>query len=179
MPTRPRVGQANAFAGVYTAASGERFELRASGDRLVMRHNGRDSDMQPVAPGAFACSDPRFALPGLIFDFEEERVARAWAHEVEFVRDPARGYRPAPSPALQALAGTYVSDDRWNGIVVVVARDGRVWLNNSDPLTLLDDGSWRIGEDDWSPERARFDGVVAGRPTQMWLSGSLYTRRFG
>ena len=80
---------------------------------------------------------------------------------------------------MQALAGTYVSDDRWNGIVVVVARDGRVWLNNSDPLTLLDDGSWRIGADDWSPERVRFDGVVAGRPTQMWLSGSLYTRRFG
>jgi hypothetical protein len=144
-----------------------------------MRYSGRDSDMQPVAPGAFACSEPRFEVPGLIFDFENETVVRAWAHAVEFVRDPARGYRPAPSSELQALAGTYVSDDRWSGTAVVVARDGRLWLHNSEPLTLLDDGAWRVGEDDWSPERARFDGVIAGRPTQMWLSGSLYTRRFG
>jgi hypothetical protein len=178
-PTRPRVEHAERFAGIYTAASGESFELRADGDRVVMRYEGRDSATQPVAPVAFACAEPRFALPGLIFDIEEQAVVRAWAHEVEFLRDPAHGYRPGPSPELRALAGTYVSDDRWSGTVVVVARDGKVWLNNSEPLALLDDGSWRIGSDDWSPERARFDGVVAGRPTQMWLSGSLYTRRFG
>ena len=178
-PTRPRVEHAERFAGTYTAANGESFELRAASDRVIMRYRGRDSDTQPVAATAFACSEPRFALPGLIFDFEDQTVVRAWAHEVEFVRDPARGYRPAPSPELLALAGTYVSDDRWSGTVVVVARDGKVWLNNSEPLTLLNDGAWRIGSEDWSPERATFDGVVGGRPTQMWLSGSLYTRRFG
>jgi CubicO group peptidase (beta-lactamase class C family) len=179
LPTRPRVERAELYAGAYTSVSGENFEIRADGERIAMRYSGRDSDMQPVAPGAFACSEPRFEVPGLIFDFENETVVRAWAHAVEFVRDPARGYRPAPSSELQALAGTYVSDDRWSGTAVVVARDGRLWLHNSEPLTLLDDGAWRVGEDDWSPERARFDGVIAGRPTQMWLSGSLYTRRFG
>jgi len=167
------------FAGVYTAASGERFEIRPEGERVSMRYEGRDTAMQPVAPIAFACSEPRFEIPGLIFEVEEGAAVRAWAHDVEFLREPARGYRPAPSPALQALAGTYVSDNRWNGTVVVVARDGKLWLNNFDALAPLDDGSWRIGTDDWSPERARFDGVVDGRPTQMWLSGSLYQRRFG
>lgn len=177
-PTRPSVREPDDYAGSYVAASGERFDIRADGDRIVMRYEGRDSAMQPVAPDAFACAAPRFEIPGLIFEREEKAVVRAWAHDVEFVRDPARGYAPAPSPELRALAGTYVSDDRWNGIINVVARQGRLWLHNYQPLTPLPDGSWRLGADEWSPERVRFEGFVDGRPMQLSLSGSPYARRF-
>jgi hypothetical protein len=87
------------------------------------------------------------------------------------------GYR-APAPAeLQAYAGLYYNDDRWNFPVSVVARDGAIWLDNMDPLTRLPDGSWR-GSDTKAPERIRFDGFVDGRPTQLWYSGSPFVRRF-
>jgi hypothetical protein len=178
MPTRPIVENAERFAGVYTSATGVSFEIRAQSDRISMRCDGRDSDMQPVAATAFACSDPRFSLQGLFFDIEEDKVVRAWAHEVEFVRDPAKGYKPAPSPELQALAGNYVNDNRWGGNMTVVARDGGLWLYNAEPLARLPDGSWRVGADDWSPERVRFDNVVNSRPERMLLSGTPYLRRF-
>lgn len=178
MPTRPRVEHPEAFAGTYTAASGERFDIRAHGDRIAMRYNGRDSEMQQAGASAFACGDPRFSFTGLLFDIENERVVRAWSHAEEFVRDPAQGYRPAAPAELQALAGRYVDDDRWGSLISVVARDGRLWLHNAEPLTPLPDGSWRIGAEDWSPERVRFDGLIGGRPTRLLLSGSPYVRRF-
>jgi CubicO group peptidase (beta-lactamase class C family) len=177
-PTRPVIPGMDRFAGTYTAASGEAFDIRIAGERATMRYNGRDSEMQPVAPIAFACTDPRFAAPGLIFDIDDQGVIRAWAHEVEFLRDPSRGYRPAPSAELRALSGIYVNDDRWGGTVAIIARDGKLWLNNAEALVALPDGSWRAGANEWSPERARFDSFVDGRPTRVLLSGSPYVRRF-
>jgi hypothetical protein len=177
-PTRPVIPNMERFAGTYSAASGETFEIRVAGARVTMRYNGRDSDVQAVAPIAFACTDPRFAAPGLIFDIDEDAVIRAWAHDVEFLRDPARGFKPAAPAELRALAGTYVNDDRWGGTVSVIARDRQLWLHNSELLTPLPDGLWRIGSQDWSPERARFDSFVDGRPTRVLLSGSPYVRRF-
>ncbi len=60
----------------------------------------------------------------------------------------------------------------------MVARDGKLWLGNTEALTPLGDGSWRYGGDEWSPERIRFDGVIDGRPTQMLFSGLTFVRRF-
>jgi len=90
----------------------------------------------------------------------------------------ARGYKPAAPVELRALAGRYDNDDRWWGPVTVVARDGKLFLGNTDALTPLSDGSWRAGSDDWSPERVHFDGVIDGRPTRMMYSGLPFLRRF-
>jgi hypothetical protein len=87
-------------------------------------------------------------------------------------------YQQAPEPDVQRLAGIYDSDDRWSGPLWIIARSGKLWFNNAEPLTLLDDGSWRPGTDEWNPERIRFDGFVGGRPTRLLLSGSPYVRRF-
>jgi hypothetical protein len=42
----------------------------------------------------------------------------------------------------------------------------------------LRDGSWRLGEESWSPERIAFCGVVNGRPERLMFSGTPYARRF-
>ena len=177
-PTRAVLPDVQPFVGVYTAASGESFELRANGDSIVMRYNGRDSETQPVAPIAFACNEPRFSQPGLIFDIEDDKIVRAWVDDEEFVRDVSKGYLPPAPPELRAFAGMYVNDDRWGGNISVVARKGGLWLGNFTQLTRLPDGSWRAGEEDWSPERARFDGMVDGHATRFLLSGAPYVRRF-
>jgi hypothetical protein len=114
----------------------------------------------------------------LLFEAEGEDVARAWADGVEFVRGPVRTYQEPPPAELQRLAGIYDSDDRWSGPVWVIARSGKLWLNNADPLFRLPDGSWRPGTDEWIPERIRFDGYVNGRPTRLLVSGAPFVRRF-
>lgn len=178
-PTQTSVNDPSRLVGIYTAASGESFEIRADGhNQIAMRRDGRESRMQSLAGPFFVSADPRFVTSGLLFEADGEDVARAWADGVEFARGPARTYQPQPSAELQRLAGVYDSDDRWSGPLWIIARSGKLWLNNAEPLTLLDDGSWRPGSDDWNPERVRFDGFVDGRPTRLLLSGAPFVRRF-
>jgi hypothetical protein len=178
-PTQTTVNDPSRFTGVYTAASGERFEIRPQGaDQIALRMNGRDSRMQSLAGPFFVTDQPRFATTGVFFEAEGEDIARAWADDVEFARGPVRVYQRPPAADVQRLAGIYDSDDRWSGPIWVIARSGKLWLNNAEPLTLLDDGSWRPGTDEWNPERIRFDGFVDGRPTRLLISGSPFVRRF-
>jgi CubicO group peptidase (beta-lactamase class C family) len=179
-PTRSTVNDPARLVGIYTAQSGDTFEIRAAGaDQVAMYRNGVVSRMQSLAGPFFVSADPRFATTGVLFEAEEQELVRAWADDVEFVRGPPPHAYQAPPPAdLQRLAGIYDSDNAWSGPLWVIARSDKLWLNNAEPLTLLGDGSWRAGADDWSPERVRFDGLVDGRPTRLLLSGAAYVRRF-
>jgi hypothetical protein len=178
-PTRTRVQNPELFAGVYTAASGERFAVRKSGaDQVAMHRNGVETRLQNLGGPMFVSADPRFETTGLLFEIENERVARAWADEVEFLRDGASGYQPPAPAALQQLAGVYDSDDRWARPIWVIARSGGLYFNNYEPMTLLDDGAWRVGSDEWSPERARFETFIDGRPQHLIASGAPFVRRF-
>lgn len=178
-PTRTTVREPSRFTGAYVAASGESFEIRAEGaDQISMRHEGRSSRMQSVAGPFFVSAEPRFATTGVYFEAEGEEIVRAWAGDVEFVRGDGRAHQPPASAELQRLAGIYYSDSGWGGPTWIVARSGALWLYNVEPLVPLDDGSWRLGSDEWSPERVRFDGFVDGRSTRMLISGLPYVRRF-
>jgi CubicO group peptidase (beta-lactamase class C family) len=178
-PTQSTVRDPAMFVGVYTAASGETFEIRANGaEQIAMRRNGNESRMQSLGGPFFVTAEPRFVTTGVFFENEGEDIARAWADDVEFVRGPPRAYQQPPPADVARLAGIYDSDDRWSGPLWVIARSGKLWLNNAEPLTLLDDGSWRPGTDEWNPERIRFDAFVDGRPTRLLLSGAPFVRRF-
>ncbi|WP_395645507.1 serine hydrolase domain-containing protein [Terricaulis sp.] len=176
-PTRARLEHPEVFVNTYTAADGDNFEIVADGDQIKMRREGRVSDMQPVGP-YFACREPKFELLGLMFEIDKDKAVRAWSFDVEYLAAGQSGYKPAAPAALRALAGRYDNDDRWLSPTYVVARDGKLLMNNSDVLVALPDGAYRIGEDDWSPERVRFDGVINGRPTRMLISGVPFVRRF-
>lgn len=176
-PTKARLEHPEVFVNTYTAADGDSFEIIADGDQIKMRRAGRVSDMQPVGP-YFVCRDPQFELLGLLFEVKDDKAVRAWSFDTEYLAAGQTSYKPPAPDALRAFAGRYDNDDRWLSPNYVVARDGRLWLNNSDPLTLLPDGSYRIGAEEWSAERVRFDGVINGRPTRMIVSGVPYVRRF-
>lgn len=178
-PTQSTVRDPAMFVGIYTAANGETFEIRANGaTQIAMHRNGAERRMQSLGGPFFVTDEPRFETTGVFFETEGEDVARAWADDVEFVRGPPRGYQQPPPADVARLAGIYDSDDRWSGPLWVIARSGKLWINNAEPLTLLDDGSWRPGTDEWNPERVRFDAFVDGRPTRLLLSGSPFVRRF-
>lgn len=165
------------IVGTYTAQNGDAVTVERRDLELRLRRAGADHVLQP-AGGLFATTDPAFPL-GLLFELGASGAERAWAGDVEYVRNPATGYKPKPDAALARLSGRYDNDDPWQGSLWIIARDGGLWLNNTDPMTKLDDGSWRVGADDWSPERVVFEGEIDGRPQQLRLSGSPFVRRFG
>jgi hypothetical protein len=177
-PTKATLEKPERFAGSYVAQDGDAFEITAGADAIRMKHKERGSRMQTAAGLLFATEEPDFAVTGVVFELDGERAVRAWIGEREYARNPAAGYRPPAPEALRALAGRYDNDDRWAGPLYVYARDGRLFIGNVEELHPLRDGSWRLGEESWSPERIAFCGVVNGRPERLMFSGTPYARRF-
>jgi CubicO group peptidase (beta-lactamase class C family) len=163
-PSRPVVENPRRYAGVFTAANGDRFETHPGEDTLSLHHGGSTSRMQDAGGGMFACEAPEFQVTGLLFELEGETAVRAWAGDVEYAANPAAGYKPPAVPELKVLAGRYDGTR-------IYARDGALWRNNREKLVPLANGDWRIGPD-WSPERVRFDGYMAGRPQRMLSNGA-------
>lgn len=165
------------YAGVFTAADGDTFEVAVDGEQLRLIRGGRSSKLQQAAGSLFATTEPGFAVTGVVIEVENEKAVRAFVGETEYLVDPAAGYQP-PAPArLRALSGRYDNDDRWAGPLYVYARSGKLWIGNAEPLTPLKGGEWRLG-DATSPERIRFDGFINGRPNLLLFSGTPYVRRF-
>lgn len=162
-PPRPIVENPSHYAGVYTAANGDKLEVNASKDALTLRHRGVSSRMQDAGGGMFACEAPEFQVTGLLFEVEGEKAVRAWAGDVEYPANPSAGFKPLASPDLAIFAGRYDGTR-------IYARDGALWRNNREKLIPLADGDYRVGPD-WSPERVRFDGYLAGRPQRMLTNG--------
>jgi len=88
---------------------------------------------------------------------------------------------PAPDVhEYAALYGRYRSYNPWlpgfrieqreSGLTAALA-----W-GDDKPLTQLGDAEFRLGEEEWSPERLRFDAVVDGRALRANLSGETYYR---
>ncbi|MBY0423915.1 MAG: serine hydrolase, partial [Parvularculaceae bacterium] len=176
-PTKAIVQNPERYVGAYAAADRAGFEIAADGDALVLKRGGATSVFQP-AGDLFATTDPLFPL-GLAFDLDGETATRAWALDKEFRRDGKGPFAPRPPERLARLAGRYDNDDPWQGSIFIVARDGALYLNNTDRLIELRENEYRIGAEIWSPERVEFSSFIAGRPEILRLSGSPFQRRFG
>ena len=92
------------------------------------------------------------------------------------------GTCPAPwAPYL----GRYRAHNPWLPTFLIAAREGALilgseWMDGSArrPLTAIGDGLFRVDDEPWSPERLRFDTVMAGRAQRALLSGQPYYRAF-
>jgi len=87
-------------------------------------------------------------------------------------------------PDWRAYLGHYRGHCAWLTNFRVVGREGGLWYGSDhissdrQPLAPLGDGSFRLGEQEWSPERMRFDTVVDGVAQRAWRSGAAYHRTF-
>lgn len=176
-PPREALDTPEQYAGQFTAADGDRFVIAASGGEIRLRKNGRDSALYQAAERLFATDDPDHAITGIVIESENGSAVRAWCGDVEYLVDPAAGYKPPAPDALRKLAGRYDNDNRWAGPLYVFARDGKLFLGNIVELVQADKGHWRT-TDASSPERIHFDGVINGVPQRLLFSGIPYIRRF-
>ena len=80
--------------------------------------------------------------------------------------------------------GHYRSHNAWLTNFRVVAKEGGLrWVcdhlsDERAPMMPLEDGGFRVGDRDWSPERLRFDTIIDGVAQRALLSGAPYTRTF-
>jgi D-alanyl-D-alanine carboxypeptidase len=170
-----RVPDPAAYVGIYSGPSGT-FEVLPGGP-LTISSAGRSAALQPLGNNLFRTTHPDFARYTLMFERTDARVATASWGPVQFARRGAVGARGAPSdPALAKLAGRYVNDSPWWGVLEIVQRGGKLWLGTETPLVAMGNDLWRIGDDRRSPERGRFADPIDGRPQTFYFSGEKFVR---
>ena len=90
-----------------------------------------------------------------------------------------------PPAEWAEIVGHYRGYNPWLTNIRVQYSGGRLWAwlgdfatDLGDPLTPLPDGSFRVGEDERSPERLRFDVVLDGKATRADYAGYAMYRTF-
>jgi CubicO group peptidase (beta-lactamase class C family) len=177
-PTELKVEKPETSSGRFLAADGDLIELKAggpSGLRLIDR-SGREGLLELAGDDAYIAHHPRFPIHMLVIERQDGKPIAIWYGDKEYAADPGK-LRPPARPEWRALAGRYDNDDPWTGVLRVVARPTGLFLDGTERLTRLEAGAWRVGDDEWNPERVWFDAELGGRPTRLSYSGLDFIRR--
>lgn len=139
-----------------------------------------------------ATTHPEFRMFAFEFESRDGRSAWIWGDVECMPADPAppgaRDTAPRSlSPAPGAYVGHYRSYSPWFPSFRVVLRAGRLVLIAATgveapaedvALVELEPGVFRIGAEEWLPERLRFGPIVDGRAAWCDRDGCLYSRAF-
>lgn len=174
LPLDPTLANAANYVGRYSGPAGT-FEVR-SGTPLHIVANGQSAPLEPWGGELFRTTHPRFRAFTLMFERRGPMVIAAnWGSDT-FIRDGQRIALPASDPALRPMVGSYGNDSPWWGTLRVAERGGVLWLGTETPMARIGDGLWRVGAEDWSPERVRFADFASGRPQTLVYSGVPFRR---
>ena len=138
--------------------------------------NGQSALLELAADEVFRTPHPQFRQYSFLFERRSGRVALAGWGPNTFTREGAGVAPPASDPALRKLTGRYVNDNPWFGAAPVVERGGQLWIGTETQMTKIGDNLWRVGKENWSPERASFADFIDGRPQTFIYSGEKYLR---
>jgi hypothetical protein len=170
----PILPNAAAYAGKYAGAS-DSFEVQA-GKTLTIVANGKSAPLQWLTDDIFRTTHPAFRQNSFLFERSGGAVTRAAWGSSGFLRAGAAESLPASDPVVARFAGRYINDDPWYGPSPVAERGGKLWLGTDTPMTRIGDNLWRVGRENWSPERASFADFIDGRPQTFLFSGTKFTR---
>jgi hypothetical protein len=165
---------AGSYIGRYTGPAGS-FEVR-TGSPLAIVAGGTSAPLMAVAEDIFRTTHPLFRQYSLLLERKAGAVSVASWGPNSYAREGAGASIPASDPALARLAGRYVNDNPWYGPMPVVERGGRLWVGTETPMTKISDNLWRVGKEEWSPERASFTDFIDGRPQTFVFSGVKFPR---
>ena len=165
------------------------YGLELKGD--LFRHGG---SMPGFASTLLGDLESRYAAAALMNGPDEHDATELVA---QFALDLHRGAHPEPpraapepwppdsppAPELEehaSLYGRYRSYNPWLPGFRVEQRESGLtaalaW-GDDKPLTQLSETEFRVGEEEWSPERLRFDAFVGGKALRANLSGETYYR---
>src|SRR5439155_24875367 len=119
-----------------------------------------------------------FELFALEFGRDRNLVVEAFHGPRWFTHERYTGPKTFTYPAeWDAFPGHYRNDSPWFGSTRIFVRKGTL-LADGAPRTPLGHGVFRMGAEDWSPERLSFGPVVNGRATRMTSSGVEFHRTF-
>ncbi len=181
------VPNAGRYAGAYRG-DGRTIEVAAVGGRLMFREADIEATLSRDGTDRFLVEHPSLDRFHLRFGRDGDgRVVEAF-HGPDWLRgDGYTGPEPGPHPPeWEAYPGVYRSNDPWMPVLRIVLRKGRLvrlatfaW-EEEDELALLplDGSTFRVGDEEWRPDRMRFDRIVEGKATRAVYDGGSWYRSF-
>jgi D-alanyl-D-alanine carboxypeptidase len=168
------------YEGEYVSGD-RRLVIVLEGKRLVLAHGEAPVALEPRGRDSFLVDHPDFALFLLSFGRENGAVVEARHGPDVYAREGVeRSSADDPPAGWTAYPGHYRAYNPWLTNFRVVLRGGGLVLvypwGTEHRLTPLAEGTFRVGEDDWSPERLRFDAIVDEEALRANLSGCDYYR---
>jgi hypothetical protein len=170
------------LAGLYEPP----LEIVVSSDAAVLRHDGREIELEELEDDLYVAADAAFDTFPLRVERSPNSAPILWHGAQRYVRAGASAAKlREPSAELEAIAGHYRSHNPWTTNFRVVLRGDQPWLifaaapdgfETEQPLVRSDDETFRVGDDPGNPETLRFDTVIEGRALRAHLSGWPYFR---
>lgn len=187
LPTPPladptRIQNAAEYCGTYRSER-EPFILSSEGERLILHYGGERAPLEQRGTDCFYVAHPYFARFLLRFGRQGGAVVEAFHGPWWTVNERYNGPMSFdPPPGWEAYPGHYRAHNPWLTNFRVVLRKGRLWLiapqGEEQELVELGEGAFRVGVDERSPERIRFDTLINGQAVRATLSGCPYYRTF-
>jgi D-alanyl-D-alanine carboxypeptidase len=175
------VKKASEYAGGYVSSEGRRLVFRNKGDRLRLVAGDQTVLLENREGDSFLANYPSYDLHLFKFGRTAGRVVEVFHGADWYPRESYAGRRVFRYPrAWNAYIGHYRSHNPWSSNFRVVLRKGSLVLLQSDgkdePMTMLGDGTFRVGADKRCPERIEFRGIIKGKAMMAVLSGCNYGR---
>ena len=174
IPDPTQIDKGADYVGTYRAGT-KMFTLVAGSGKLTMRYDSEEIALERRDPDCFYVPHRDFALFLLRFGREEGQVVEAFHGPDWYTRDRHSGPTNFDYPGeWEAYAGHYRSHNPWYSNFQVVLRKGALMLispgGDEAPMRLLNNSVFRVGKDEQSPERIRFDTVLNNRALHARLS---------
>jgi CubicO group peptidase (beta-lactamase class C family) len=185
-----KIENAAEYSGTYRAypehgrkVGSEPLTLVAEEERLMLRYDDERVTLERRGPNSFYVDHPDFALFLLHFGREKEEVVEAFHGPDWYTNERYTDAMTFDHPQeWDAYPGHYRSHNPWLSNFRIILRKGALVLVNppgdEEPLALLGNGVFRVGEDERSPERIRFDAIINGQALRANLSGGECYRTF-
>jgi D-alanyl-D-alanine carboxypeptidase len=177
-----------AFAGQSAASPGAKMQFIVVKGTLVLKGAGADKPLQRIGIDAFRIAGDSDDYQAYIFtrtanktDGKVVEVSHGaeWYVTKEFT-DPVA----SSTPDYSAFVGHYVYPGPEGPVGRIFVRSGELvgvfaWEEQlfTEKFAPIGPGEFRVGQEDFSPERARFDGIVDGHAQRLIISGVPLYRR--
>ncbi len=177
--TRPdQITNASDFAGSFSSADGTKVVFAAESNKLWLIIGTHRVALERAGGDRFFVKHPDFEFFLLEFGRVQNVVVEVFHGPRWFTNERYAGPKMFDYPKeWDAFAGHYRNDSPWFGSGRVFVRKGKLTADGA-PLTALGDGVFRVGTEEWSPERLSFGPIVNGRATRMKFSGVEFYRTF-
>jgi len=179
-PDPTYVENATEYVGTYTnPKNGKSLTFVVEAQRLILLFNSERISLELHGYDSFYVNHPIFDLHLLFFDRDKKGKVVEVSHGSDwYVNDSYDGPTSFDYPIeWDTYQGHYRSYNPWFTNFRIIIRKDRLFMGTTE-LVPLEGDTFRVGEDEQSPERLRFDTIVDGQVLRVNYSGCFYYRFF-